>query len=961
MAFFWHQVVGGAEVWHNALSEHREKIQAEKKPAFVTVLDAHSVPDASWGKAEYAAMKYSGCFFADWDSTDIGSAIENFHEFLKNLEEHAVNLKCVRLYATGGKGFHLEIPPQVLMPKVPKAGVTALPYIYREMAMEMVVDTLDMRVYTGRRGRMWRTCGVQRDNGAYKVPLTLAEAWALTPESYAELCKAPRPEPERELPELSTYLSAMFVKFQEKVESSIKRQAKTSGDVELLAKFGGKLPPTIEKIMRGEGVKPDVGFQKLSMQLSIAANALEMKEDDFVKACEGLCKNHSSDSTRYGSTRKRKEELRRMWNYTHENPCYSYSKGGIRSLLASGEPSADLDGLAKESSAGTVEDVPEDAGEDEAPQDEDAQPSDQSLAEGVSIDRKGVHRSTQEGSRNISNIGWANPSMLCEGQADGSGHHAQLGLVVDLLSDGVRCGRHTVPDKAFMSRASLTNFCSAYYGIFSGSDTQSGVVKLLLSRKARKAKRIMYAIHKEGLEVIQNPTSPDHITKDVVWCTPDKVVTDSKTEYVFQPAMASSAIFDSDLHRAEIIEDTPETRAWLHAVLTINSPTTVAQMLGWFVSCFHKQFYQEAFSQFPLLHPNGPAGSGKTLTSKLFGRLFFMTKEPKVQSCGTVTTQFALKCSLTGSCSIPLILDEYKPSEMGAVRTDFLMQALRLAYNQGKGSSGAMGNSSASSSFRDIAEFTFSTPVAFIAEAQEVQTAIVQRSLAVAFSAADTVNHEAAWNLATAGQDHMSSLGRLILKYSFHETVASRKAALTPIRDQLRGAFPKSVHDRQVYNLAVVLEGLNFVGMCLRTVFGNEFEAPLATLKQAVYEHRAEINISAQSEAAKMFNDLTLVSRSEPADGDCAIREGYEYIVKEGYVEVLMRETFVKYFGWCRKKGMTPYYASSEGFIQAMGKFPPTMDRVCEGSPLKATGQSRVFRFNLEKLIAEGVDVFKTK
>lgn len=961
-SYFFYQQVGGEDAWVNALSEHREKIQAEKQPAFTTVLDAFSVPDATWDREDYAKMKYSGPYYADWDAESLEDAIPEFHKFIKNLEDHGVNLKCLRLYATGGRGFHLEIPQQTLMSKVPKTGVVALPYVYREMAMEMVVDTLDLRVYTGRRGRMWRTCGVKRDNGAYKVPLTLAEALAITPESYAELCSAPRKEPERELPELSTYLSAMFSKFQEKVDTAVKRQAKSSGDVELLAKFNGEFPPTLEKIMRGEGLAPGVGFQKLSMQLAIAANALGKSAEQLVKASEGLCKTHSGDSSRYGSPRKRKEELRRMWDYTHDNPCYSYSKGGIRSLLSPNEPSGDLDGLAKESSAGTVEDAPEEGHVDLTPEQfQELTSGQQALVEGLNIDRAGVHKTTQEGAKTICNVGWSNPAMLCEGVADGSGHHAQLGLVVDLLSDGVKCGRHTVPDKAFMSRTSLTNYCSAFSGIFSGSDTQSGVVKLLLSRKARKAKRIMYAIHKEGLEVLQNPAVPDRITKDVVWCTPDKVTTHSKTEYTFQPAMSSSAIFDSDLHRAEEIKDTPETRAWLHAVLTINSPTTVAQMLGWFVSCFHKQFYQEAFNQFPLLHPNGPAGSGKTLTSLLMGRLFFMTKQPKMQSCGTVTTQFALKCSLTGSCSIPLILDEYKPVEMGSVRTDFLMQAFRLAYNQGKGSSGAMGNSSSSSSFRDIAEFTFSTPVVFIAEAQEMQSAIVQRSLAVAFSQADTVNHEDAWNLAVAGQDNMSSVGRLLLKYSFHETVESRKAALTPIRDLLRASFPKTVHDRQVFNLAVVLEGLNFLDSSLASVFGDEFKAPLAKLKTAVFEHRAEINVSTQSEAAKMFNDLTLISRTENSDSEFCLREGYEYIVKEGYVEVLMRESFVKYYAWCKRKGMVPYYSSAEGFIQAMGKFPPTLDRQCIGSPIKATGQSRVFRFGLEKLMAEGVEDFRTK
>src|SRR5574343_1222735 len=161
-SFLWYQVSGGEDPWVEALGEHRQQIIQQRKPAFVTVLDAHSSPSPEWGRDDYAKMKYSGPFYADWDAESIEETIPQFQKFLENLKEMGVNLRSLRLYATGGRGFHLEIPMAVFMPKVPKTGVTALPYVYREIAMELVVDSLDMRVYTGRKGRMWRTPGVER-------------------------------------------------------------------------------------------------------------------------------------------------------------------------------------------------------------------------------------------------------------------------------------------------------------------------------------------------------------------------------------------------------------------------------------------------------------------------------------------------------------------------------------------------------------------------------------------------------------------------------------------------------------------------------------------------------------------------------------------------------------------------------------------------------------------------------
>ena len=39
----------------------------------------------------------------------------------------------------------------------------------------------------------------------------------------------------------------------------------------------------------------------------------------------------------------------------------------------------------------------------------------------------------------------------------------------------------------------------------------------------------------------------------------------------------------------------------------------------------------------------------------------------------------------------------------------------------------------------------------------------------------------------------------------------------------------------------------------------------------------------------------------------------------------------------------------------------PLKDKLCIGSVLKRSGQARVFRFSLDKLGSEGVEMFKSK
>ncbi len=210
----FYQILGGKERWLSAPAEQRAEIISVYKPRYMTVLST-SLRVAEGEKVSREAStnaRYSGGFYADLDGDvgDLKPVIGKANQFLDELERDGVDLQTIRLYCSGGRGFHAEIPAECFMLKVPVEGVTRLPAIYWEMAYSRFVDTMDMNVYSSSRGRQWRVPNIQRENGNYKVPITPEEMRAMTPESYATLVSAPREIPARSTPSFSPALGILF-------------------------------------------------------------------------------------------------------------------------------------------------------------------------------------------------------------------------------------------------------------------------------------------------------------------------------------------------------------------------------------------------------------------------------------------------------------------------------------------------------------------------------------------------------------------------------------------------------------------------------------------------------------------------------------------------------------------------------------------------------------------------------
>jgi hypothetical protein len=108
---------------------------------------------------------------------------------------------------------------------------------------------------------------------------------------------APTPTP----PALSNKLAVLYAKAESKIEAAAKKRKSSKADATLLAKFQGKMPPSLLRVLAGEIVAPNTGFHKIALQAAITANALGWTEEQLLAACEGVVEKHQSDGTRYNT------------------------------------------------------------------------------------------------------------------------------------------------------------------------------------------------------------------------------------------------------------------------------------------------------------------------------------------------------------------------------------------------------------------------------------------------------------------------------------------------------------------------------------------------------------------------------------------------------------------------------------------------------------------------------------
>jgi len=1001
MPFFWYSMSGAEETWKMVASEHRNNIITETKPAFVTVLDADKQP-TGLSREERLKMKYSGPLYFDWDAAQIEHAIFGLHQFLNKLEgEHQFDLAQARLYATGGRGFHLEIPMECLLPKIPAAGVRQLPIIYREMALKLAVDTLDLRIYSAQRGRMWRVPGVPRASGACKVPITVQEARAMTPEMYAQLCKQPRYYRGREAeyplapwlmdpkgdipppaaPTLNLGLQALYEACRKQVDSLLRKQTSAPDDRPALAKYNGQVPVAVKEILNGQHLRPGVGFNDLALQFAILAASFGMSEKDFLAACEGVIKHHSGDGWRYASPRARSDGLASRLALVANSDVYTFSLKALYTVCDPKSAPADLFGaLANSVSRLAPELTPEQLAAGEAvstltPEQQEAlRAALENDDKGYRVTSTGIYLRKGAEWESVSNLGLVNPSVLCSAETgEPIGVHAYARVPGGpSAKPSYEPVRFDIGD--FSSAKTLDKVFSSKFSSFGGLDIGAIKVRDILVKTARENERVQYTLSTEGMELIPSQGGDSAGERTLAWVARDRVVLpqdvapasdenggtetlldDNKPRFYFHPSKFGEMRPALDAHLAPTpAPKDPAFKEFMENLLRVNTKHAMGAILGWFVSCFHRQMHHAVHKEFPLLWVYGEAGSGKSSTLRLPYRLFSSEEPDSWLMFGSGTTSYGLGGELTLSTTAPLVLDEFKESA-DPKRYNEVLGILRGAYNKTYNARGGGRGDP-----QKLHATKWHRPAVILSEAFVSEPAIMERVVPVALRPKEA-NHELwQWVHEAKRPDHLTRLGSLLIRRTLGMDMAKFEAKWTAAKDTMSKRLPK-FHPRVQSNYAVVLMGLDFLDESLDTTLRIDMRGELDGLKEAVLAnaaHRAK-TVPIVSEAVKTLKDIALLTNEIDQHDTYAIRENFEYIFVDGLLHVNMETVGWKYISAARHRHMDLYYRDRGVLISGLAEHHSVVSADCIHSPLHGSTGARIFSFDPKVLAENGVMPFK--
>jgi putative DNA primase/helicase len=108
-------------------------------------------------------------------------------------EIYGIDPYDIKFYCSGSKGFHAVIPAELFGAE---NGDPYLPVIYKRIVSDweekVRLATIDLSMYAMGKGKMFRIPNVRRNNGRYKVPLTLEEVRDLAIGDILKLSEAPR-------------------------------------------------------------------------------------------------------------------------------------------------------------------------------------------------------------------------------------------------------------------------------------------------------------------------------------------------------------------------------------------------------------------------------------------------------------------------------------------------------------------------------------------------------------------------------------------------------------------------------------------------------------------------------------------------------------------------------------------------------------------------------------------------
>lgn len=332
------------------------------------------------------------------------------------------------------------------------------------------------------------------------------------------------------------------------------------------------------------------------------------------------------------------------------------------------------------------------------------------------------------------------------------------------------------------------------------------------------------------------------------------------------------------------------------SLFKFNNLKKTATILAYAASTFLKErLWKSSTIKFPHLLLVGEAGSGKSQTvESIIAPILGLNRAALGASkCTSFTT---LKIA-SSSNTCPLVIEEYKPSQIGPTRVKDISNLLRDIYDHHAGTRGRADQS--------IVTYNLQSPIIMVGESGTSETAVVERSLQITFSKLDIAELPIREDFARLknNEELLNKFGRALLNealmandedlLNLYKTFLDNKVDVKIIAPRVRNSVACCL-----LGLSLIKRVFNRLGLNMSTATGIDESELIEAINNVTFSDLLNDNPSSKSAI-----DQTLEIFDRMAENELLV-ENVDYAILKGSILALrinkFYDRFTKYVGECR-------------------------------------------------------------
>ena len=851
---------------------------------------------------EYKNLKGEQCTRSKEDALRVSIASAN--KMVDQITEYC-DPTLIQIFASGGKGFHICIPWQLMMGKKRKAPIRRLNKIYKKIvrtwADENLVDGVDTGMYAGGRGHMVRVPNKQREDGAYKVQVSCGELRTMTPDKYIELCSGPRPLLNKPNLDSCIGLRALFDETRKNVDDEEANKATTQYErvsSEMLEGFGSEHhPECIKRLIYYKHKKKEISFHSVALQLATYIHETKVSEQDTYLLVSTMAEKGESGTYKCAEARTR-HVIQDILPYSKG---MGFSCAGMRSVV-------DL-------SDGACSKCPVQIKFEE-------EISNQS---GIEEDDEGYFVAAENGARRkIANFTLTVKNFILPEGSTGRMDHSWIAADISLYARGEFIGKSEVSHEVFQSVKEFRKFFSSMYreAMIRASDTDIDQLRWHLMKMNSGMVGVL-TVPSVGLRRMKFiPEGCTEEIEDTVWVEQGWRISASGSSGGARTTKPINKVISYEKSTSPL-NITKECNDVLWHLLHCAEDHVIGTLLGWVGASQTKELTFSQILEFPLLNIRGEAGSGKTSLATIFS---YLGGADYSSGVSVYSTKAPMKITAAETTSIPRIFDECGSSKMVPAVWLGCLEVLKACYQQSDMEQGTIAFLKKVGTTDNVIKKgnKASAPIIYLSTSSPTEAELWERTVDIPvfksthFNKAIKEHYDIVWSKLES-KERLKDVGKLMMMTALNLSVTKAMDIYNKHYSWAVDAYPK-LNTRGVKSQAYIFAGLEFVRKVFAMGGSEELLARLDEITEVTRNYHIRVlgNRKDKTEMGMFFNTIVATAAMFDTQGQPLLRPFQHYIRKDHNLYLNIDAVFSVYLNNCSKLSSYREYSNVEQWKQSI-------------------------------------------